>query len=557
MNKWISSILVFGLSACSMGHRDPVDVKRALDESIQTSNASRLTTVPQSVENDLLPNSDISAHHLTKNLKRFRVKADNVNATTFFASLVKGTDYSVAVHPDVSGDISVDLTDVTLDEVLAVVRDIYGYEIDKQGKIIQVYPAGLRTVTIPVDYLQFKRSGRSITSINTGTLTGDDDDSNGSSQQSSRTSSSNNGSALNRLLGGNGNDQNERQSQHSGNMSGGTEIDTTSHSDFWSELERALTHLVGKGQGQNVVVSPQAGVVTVHALPEQIREVRRFLNMSQTRLHRQVILEAKVLEVTLNDSYQQGINWQNLSLGSNASVGIDGDISLPGMDGIGNLLGGVTNLAITDGSFQGVMSFMSTQGDIDVLSSPRVTASNNQKAVIKVGTDQYYVTNLSAVVGSGDNSNVAPDIELTPFFSGISLDVTPQIDDKGNVQLHVHPAVIDVNEDLKTISYQGESIKLPLAKSSIRESDSVIRAKDGDVVVIGGLMKTNTVNKTTKVPFLGDLPGIGHLFRSKANVSEKTELVILLKPTVVGVNTWQQELERSRDIMNRWVPDEK
>lgn len=225
------------------------------------------------------------------------------------------------------------------------------------------------------------------------------------------------------------------------------------------------------------------------------------------------------------------------------------------MDAIGTLLGGQTNLVVKSGSFDAVLSFMSTQGDLNVLSSPRVTAANNQKAVIKVGTDEYYVTDLTSEVGTGDNANVAPNIQLTPFFSGISLDVTPQIDDDGYVFLHVHPSVIEVEEQKKSVQFNDRIITLPLARSSIRESDSVIRAQDGDVVVIGGLMKSNTMNQTSKVPFFGDIPLLGHLFRQTSNVTQKTELVILLKPTVVGVNTWQKELERSRDLLQEWFPD--
>jgi MSHA biogenesis protein MshL len=285
-------------------------------------------------------------------------------------------------------------------------------------------------------------------------------------------------------------------------------------------------------------------------------------------MQRQVILEAKILEVTLSDGFQQGINWSKTfsDNGTNYTIGQgsivkdgDGNIIpelLPGLDTIGSLLGGQSNLVISSGSFEAVMSFMSTQGDLNVLSSPRVTASNNQKSVIKVGRDEYYVTDLSSVVGSGDNSEPSPEVELTPFFSGISLDVTPQIDDKGNVLLHVHPAVIEVEDDYKEIDYSGGTIGLPLASSSIRESDSVIRAQDGDVVVIGGLMKSNTYDQVSKVPFLGDVPVLGHLFRNTTKLTEKTELVILLKPTVVGVNTWQKELERSRDLLQEWFPEE-
>ncbi|MDG2855951.1 pilus (MSHA type) biogenesis protein MshL, partial [Vibrio parahaemolyticus] len=125
------------------------------------------------------------------------------------------------------------------------------------------------------------------------------------------------------------------------------------------------------------------------------------------------------------------------------------------------------------------------------------------------------------------------------------------------VFLHVHPAVIEVTEEVKQLNLGGDfqNIQLPLAKSSIRESDSVIRAKDGDVVVIGGLMKQQNRELVSKVPFLGDVPALGHLFRNVNNVTEKTELVILLKPTVVGVNSWQKELERSRDLLQEWFPD--
>ncbi|EGU41002.1 pilus (MSHA type) biogenesis protein MshL [Vibrio scophthalmi] len=545
MRKLVLAITIASLVGCSMGHRDPIEAKNALNEAINESNGRALQELPASVEADLMPELDNDSLSSSETVKRFRIKASGVDARAFFTSLVKGTEFSVAIHPDVTGKITVNLSDVTLDEVLSVVSDMYGYDIQKTGKVIQVYPAGLRTVTIPVDYLQFKRSGRSLTSITTGTITNTDSGSSSDSDSSSSSSSS------------------------TSTSKGGTEIETTSESDFWPQLEQAVDQLIGSGKGQSVVVTPQASVITVRAFPDEIRQVREFLGISQQRMHRQVILEAKILEVTLSDGYQQGINWNKAftSNGTDYSIGQgtivkdpNGNILpqiLPGLDAIGTLLGGQTNLVISSGSFDAVLNFMATQGDLNVLSSPRVTASNNQKAVIKVGTDEYYVTDFSSVVGTADNSEPSPEVELTPFFSGISLDVTPQIDDQGNVLLHVHPAVIDVKEQVKEIGFGANSLTLPLAQSSIRESDSVIRAQDGDVVVIGGLMKSNSIDQTSKVPFLGDIPGLGYLFRNTSQLQQKTELVILLKPTVVGVNTWQKELERSRDLLQEWFPDQQ
>ncbi|WP_417878194.1 pilus (MSHA type) biogenesis protein MshL [Vibrio sp.] len=557
MRKLVVGIITASLMGCSMGHRDPVEVKQALNESINQANSRALEELPSSVEADLMPNLDTSSSSEQATSKRFRIQANQVEARSFFASLVKGTEYSAAIHPAVAGNITVNLSDVTLDEVLNVVQNMYGYDVIKSGKVIQVYPAGMRTVTIPVDYLQFKRTGRSLTSISTGSVTSAGTSNSGGSSDSSDSSSSS---------------DSENSSDSSTSPTGGTRIETITESDFWPMLQQAVANLIGSGKGQSVVVTPQASVITVRAFPDDIRQVREFLGVSQERMQRQVILEAKILEVTLSDGYQQGINWSNLS----ASIG-SGGVSLgrpyaggttlpgtgvtiptlPGLDTIGTLLGGQTNVTISDGNFDAVLSFMSTQGDLNVLSSPRITAANNQKSVIKVGTDQYFVTELSSNVGNGDNSNAVPEVELTPFFSGISLDVTPQIDDKGNVFLHVHPAVIEVEEETKVLNLGGDfaDVQLPLAKSSIRESDSVIRAKDGDVVVIGGLMKQQNLEQVSKIPFLGDVPALGHLFRNVNNVTQKTELVILLKPTVVGVNSWQKELERSRDLLQEWFPD--
>ncbi|TXZ77161.1 pilus (MSHA type) biogenesis protein MshL [Vibrio mimicus] len=556
MRKIVLASVVTSLVGCSMGHRDPVEAKQALNQAINETNSRQIDQLPPSVEADLMPGMDSLTASEPKTLQRFRIQAKDVEAKAFFASLVQGTEYSAAIHPAVTGRITLNLTDVTLDEALAVVRDLYGFDVVKEGKVIQVYPAGLRTVTIPVDYLQFKRTGRSLTAITTGTITNTDSNNNSNNSSSNNSSSSNSSSSSN-----NSNQTNSPTAR------GGTEIETTNESDFWPQLEKAVAQLLGSSGGQAVIANPQAGVLTLRAYPDEIRQVTEFLGISQQRMHRQVILEAKILEVTLSDGYQQGINWNKAftSNGTNYQIGtgtISQDSSgnpisavLPGLDAIGTLLGGQSNLVISSGSFDAVISFMATQGDLNVLSSPRVTASNNQKAVIKVGTDEYYVTDLSSVVGTGDNAQASPDITLTPFFSGISLDVTPQIDDQGNVLLHVHPAVIEVEQQTKRITYNSQQIELPLARSSIRESDSVIRAKDGDVVVIGGLMKSNTVDQVSKVPFLGDVPALGHLFRNTTKLTQKTELVILLKPTVVGVNTWQKELERSRGLLQEWFPD--
>ncbi|PSW64640.1 pilus (MSHA type) biogenesis protein MshL [Photobacterium leiognathi subsp. mandapamensis] len=540
MRRILLGVAIASLAGCSMGHQNPTEIKKALNEAANEANSRPLMELPSAVNADLMPSLDGGINPINSSLeKRFRVNAKNVEAGAFFTSLVKGTPFNIVIHPGVSGRITMKLNDVTLDEVLNVASDIYGYNTTRKGNIIQVFPATLRTEVIPVDYLQLQRRGKSLTSITSGSIA--DSDSDSSSSSSNDDNNSNNNSS-------NGN-----------TTTGGTTIETTSDSDFWVQLEKVVSGMIGSGDGRSVMVSPQAGLISVRAFPNELREVKEFLGMSQKRLKRQVVLEAKIMEVTLDDSYQQGINWSYLTKSGNGiTMGtaaiVDG---LPGGNAISDLLGGQTNITISDGNFNAVMSFLSTQGDLNVLSSPRVTAANNQKAVIKVGGDEYFVTDVSSSNVSGDNNNVAPDVSLTPFFSGISLDVTPQIDDQGGVLLHVHPAVVDVqNEEKKIEVGTAKPMILPLAKSTIRESDSIIHARTGDVVVIGGLMKSTINDQVSKVPLLGDIPGVGNLFRQINKVKKKTELVILLKPTVVTDNTWKQEIERSRSLINEWFPEE-
>jgi MSHA biogenesis protein MshL len=220
---------------------------------------------------------------------------------------------------------------------------------------------------------------------------------------------------------------------------------------------------------------------------------------------------------------------------------------------ISSSLGGTTAISFSNADFNGVINLLETQGNAQVLSSPRVTAMNNQKAVIKVGQDEYFVTDVSSdtTIGAGGTTST-PNISLQPFFSGIALDVTPQIDQNGSVILHVHPSVTETAEQSKTIRFSDEQIVLPLAQSNIRESDTIIRARSGEIVVIGGLMQTVTSDSESRTPVLGAIPLVGKLFTSINKVEKKKELVILLKPTVVGEGVWTQQLQQSSRLISDW-----
>ncbi|WP_273764735.1 pilus (MSHA type) biogenesis protein MshL [Aeromonas hydrophila] len=546
------SAAVLTAGCTSYRHPEPVQAKDALRHAMTEQNkGGALTSVPKSVQSELLqlnrPPQAISMPEA-----RLRIAAHDVDAVEFFGSLFKGSRYSVAVHPGVAGQISVELKDVTLTEVLAVVGDMYGFDVQRKGNVFHVYPAGLRTETIPVNYLMMSRRGLSRTSVSTGGVTANDNNGNSNSFDNANNSTTNN-STSNRSSNGSSNSD-----------SNGTRIETDTSSDYWTDLRDTLQTLIGSGDGRAVITSPQAGLVTIRAYPKELKAVREFLNQSESHLKRQVVLEARILEVALNEGYEQGVDWSGLSASWDGNKGITGGGSaapskLPTTPNqIFSALGGGAGFKISDGNFNVAVNLLKTQGDVNTLSSPRVTATNNQKAVIKVGTDEYFVTNASTTITTNSSgvSDKTPNVELTPFFSGIALDVTPQIDEEGKVLLHIHPSVIDTEEQQKTIDMgtTGGKLQLPLAKSSIRESDTVVQANNGDIIVIGGLMKTDKQEIVSKVPLLGDIPWVGEAFTNRRESTKKVELVILLKPTVVEKDTWQNELQRSSELLDKWYP---
>lgn len=540
------------LSACQLTETEQ-DIRPHISEEL-TANPqqpvpdTRSNAMPDGLTAELLSsvNSNLFAPNELQ-MKRFEIASNEIDVRNFFTSLVDGTPYSVALHPEVEGTISLNLKDVTIDEVIKIITRMYPLDVFREGKIIQVLPARMRTESIPVNYLMMKRTGISTVSVVAGGVSQfDQGGSGGSSNSGSQGFNQNNNNNSN---GNNGN------SIGGGNnmQINGASIQTSSESDFWSDLEKALESLVGKDKGRYIIVSPQASLVTVHALPSEIAAMKEFLRQSEESLQRQVILEAKIIEVTLKDDYQQGVNWTEV-LGHIGST--DFNFSTTAAGQIGNTisagLGGVTNIVFKNADFSGVVNLLSTQGDVQMLSNPRVTATNNQKAVIKVGQDEYFVTEVSSTTVTGNATTTTPEISLTPFFSGIALDVTPQIDKYGSVILHVHPSVTETAEQRKVITLNNEEFVLPLAQSNIRESDTVIRAGSGEIVVIGGLMQTVTSDEESKTPLLGDIPMLGNLFKSVRKRQNKKELVILIKPTVVMADTWQQQQQRSMKLLKSW-----
>lgn len=485
---------------------------RLFEDALAQSRQSQ--TPPPAVQAALLPPL-LPETSVPSGGPRFDVAARDMDARAFFLSLMDSAGQNLVVHPEVSGTITFSLRNVTLDEVLAAVRDTYGYDFQRTSYGYRILPNQLLTRTYDLNYLNVQREGTSDTRVSSGQVTTSDD----TGTSDSGTTTSTTASTVN-----------------------ASQVLTSSKVDFWHEVGDVVTALIGDEEGNKVVVNPQASLLVVRASSRDQQNVEAFLKQAEQNLQRQVILEAKILEVRLSDQFQAGINWTQL--GSRLDLDLSGE-ALSGASGIG----GVFSALYTSGDFTALLQLLETQGQVRVLSSPRVSTLNNQKAVIKVGTDEYFVTDVSTTTTTLAGGTTAPDLDitLTPFFSGISLDVTPQINRQEDVTLHVRPTVSRVEDQNKTITLGSDDnvFNLPLALSTTRQSDSIVRARSGQVVVIGGLLEDVSDNTDAGVPWLSKLPFLGWFFQQQRKDLVRSELVILLRPQVIGADTWLDELQKS------------
>lgn len=488
------------------------------------------------------------------NEPRISIAMNNVPARQFFMALAAGTPYTMLVHTNVNGNLSAKLQNVTVPDALDAMRELYDFDITLQGRKITVRQPVMETRVFQVNYPTGSRKGSSDTRVSAGSLAD---------------------SPMNAALPGMPAPATGARSPDSSRVS------TVSEADFWTELKTSLEAIAGiaGASGKSIVVSPQSGVVVVRALPKDLRDIASYLKATQLSIERQVILEAKIIEVALSDSYQSGVNWSAFRAGSTrAAAGVlqpgttltntpdtpmnSGNLSaITGAAGsaissVANAGGTMFGLALQGTSFAALVSFLETQGAVQVLSSPRVSTLNNQQAVLKVGTDEFFVTGVtggSTTPSAGGAITTPPNVTLRPFFSGVVLDVLPQIDADGNIMLHVRPSVSQVSTVNKNINLgAGGQLQLPLASSSASEADSVVRAKNGQVVVIGGLMRESGSSDRSQVPGIGNAPAVGKLFGNSSRASQKRELVILLKPTVIDDGgQWHDDILKAQQRVQK------
>ena len=479
--------------------------------------------------------------------KLFSIYARDSSIQDVLLAFSKESDLNMVIDPDLNGKVTIDLKRVTLKEALDTILTPMGWTYRIDGKFIKVSRPQMETRLFTLNYIATKRSGKRevYTSISTG----------GGLQTSALPGQQTAISA-------------------GGTRTGYTDLITVDEVDLWKEIQKGLEALVfGTVQekevpsekekttwtrvdekGKRLIINKSTGTIMVTDYPVHLNKVASYLETVEGSSHRQVSIQAKIMEVILSDDHKEGINWQvieglprsiNVAWGlsdktktkgfpgsttgylsgssssggtSASTIDIPGALKIAPYGGIFALGAAGSEVALAD-----IMQAIALQGDVKILSSPTISTLNNQKAVIRVGNQSvFFITGAVAT-----QTTVTQFIQPMTIDIGIILDVTPQIAEDGTIIMNIHPSITD----------QTGSVTAPDGKStfpllSVRETDTTLRVRDGQTIIIAGLMQEKTLENYTGFPVLDSLPLLGGLFRYKTGTKTNSELVIMITPTL-------------------------
>ena len=470
----------------------------------------------------------------------FTVVVNEVPVRELLFALARDANVNVDVHPAIEGNVTLNAIDQSLHQILDRISRQLAVRYETRDETLVIVPDTAILRTYKIDYVNISRN--STATISSSTL----------------------------VSGGGGAD---------GNTSSST-ITNTSDNKFWETLERSLNEITELAADQNqsaqprVIINRESGLVLVRATAAQHDLVREYVDRVMANATRQVLIEATIVEVSLNDRYQAGINWQVFSrqgglLGAGITLGSD-----LGSAFTASASGAVSGLILNGANaptgspkrqIEASISLLNEFGDTQVLSSPKVMTLNNQPAVLKVVDNEVYfeisVQSTPGVLGGAPTVTV--DTDARTVSVGLVMNVTPQISDADAVTLNVRPTITRVRE---FVDDPGVAMTLALAGVAnvavanrvpvvqVRETETVMRVGSGQLAIIGGLMQDQRVKDDEAVPGASEIPGIGELFNFRDRSQTKTELVVFLRPTVIRTPDVGGDLAAFRSYLPENLP---
>lgn len=470
--------------------------------------------------------------------KKYSLSVKDKDIREILLLLSKETGLTIVANKDVEGKITIDISEKTLDYILNAITKPLGYSYYYDSGIIRVGKQELITKIFYLNYIKDKRT--STSSMNAAISSGG-----GSSGVASSTIS------LNVSTGGT---SGSSSGGSSSSQQGSVNVTTSGTSDFWSEVIKGLEVIVfGETQsygdksdkgysradkfGRKLIVNELAGIVYVTDYADNMEKIEKFLNEIEKSVKRQVLIQAHIIEVSLNDSFSYGIDW-NLLLGS--GIGNSGQLLELSQSLVPGVPTKVFQANLTKNKLNAFLDAMKEQGQVKILSSPKISTLNNQRAVIKLTTKEVsWITNTTFNAdGKLLLKYTTPQIDEV----GIFLDVTPQISSNGKITMQIHPSISEKTKF--SVSPDGSSTK-PIIDT--REVDTLVDVLNGQTIVIAGLIVDKIVETSRSVPFLADIPLIGNLFKYISQEKKKSELVIMLTPYILDsqniedIKNWEEE----------------
>jgi type II secretory pathway component GspD/PulD (secretin) len=425
--------------------------------------------------------------------------SDATPITDLLLMIVRDTRLSIVPDPDVQGTFRGELKDVTLRQALEMILQPHGYDYSVQGNLIRVFKRRLETRRFDLNYVITRRTGsRTLAASNAITPSG--------------APGMNPGTAAN-------------------GQGSSAEVTDTDAGDIFTDLATGVNTLLSPEGRFNM--DKKAALLQATDYPDRLDQIQLYLDAVHNRASRQVQIQATVIEVVLNDEFAAGINWHSLIKRAGDSVSLTQNVTPTAG---GTMTGG---LSIKD--FTGLLSALASQGTVNVMASVTVNALNNEPAIMRVGTQDVFfktTTQTDAVTGRILQTTVEPQA----ITEGVVLSVTPQISSDGMINMSILPSLTERTG--QATSRFGDTVPI----LSVREADTLVRVHENETIVIAGLMDQRMRPEVRKVPLLGDLPGIGAIFRSETTSRRKTDLVILLTPTIMTparvAQSTADELER-------------
>ncbi|HEY7528929.1 MAG TPA: secretin N-terminal domain-containing protein [Candidatus Deferrimicrobiaceae bacterium] len=440
-----------------------------------------------------------SSEEFRRAARRYTLVMAAADARELFLSLAKENDFNLVLSPEVSGTVTMDIKEATAPEIMEEVCGLLGCRVERSGRTVRVLPERRATRIFRMDYLLTTRAGSG--SLTASTSTG------GGSTTAGGTSASPGATS-----GGGG----ESESRNT--------INTDEKFDLWAGILEEVQSLLSGGDAK-AVLNRAAGTLAVTDFQANLDRVSDYLGVLEFRMRNGVVIEAKILEITLDDQTQYGINWT--ALPDLSSLSLSGGLS-GGATARQVLSAGTTSfqIGIAGSKFNAVIDALAQQGQINVLSAPKVSTLNNQKAIIRIGRQDVF---FRAVVTPATTTSAA-FVTFTPdtITEGIILSVTPQIGRDGKIMLAIHPTITEKVGEASA----PDGNTAPIV--DVRETNTIVAVPDGDTVFIGGLMQERTQETVKSVPLLGDIPFLGAFFRNTDQKKKKTELVILITPRTLN-----------------------